>query len=130
MKVLKGCLKLEELDVSRCSGLTDDSFKVLSEEPNSFPNLRVLDVSGCNKLTEKVFEHLSNNNHLVYQLKELNLERTSASNILSSSPTTRNNICQLKGLRQLCFAVHSVNSDSLKMELIQGLKNLEGFHVS
>ena len=39
---LKDCLNLEELDVGARKGLTDDSFKVFSEDPTSFPSLRVL----------------------------------------------------------------------------------------
>ena len=148
---LKDCSNLEELNVSLYMDLTDDSFKVFSEEPNSFPNLRVLDLSYCEKLTEKVFDHLSKNIHLVYRLKELNVEGMgkllSSSKlkeftvldilkILSSSETARTNICQfvnlcqLKGLRQLRLTPFGYRSDlskDLELELLPKLKNLEGF---
>jgi len=128
---LKDCLNLEDLDVSNCDSLTDASFKVFSEEPNSFQKLRVLDLSHNKKLTKNAFEHLKKNNHLVYQLKELNLERMSVIDILSSSLTARNNLCQLKGLRRL----NGIASDTLGRpsngeievmeELVRRLKNLE-----
>ena len=46
------CLNLEDLNVRDCVALEDDSFKVFSETPNSFPKLRVLSFSCCEKLTE------------------------------------------------------------------------------
>jgi len=126
---LKDCLNLEQLEVWGCHGLADDSFKVFSEEPNSFPNLRSLNLTDCNKLTERVFEHLSKNNHLVHQLKELNAE--GMYEILSSSATARKNICQLKGLRRLEGTVFYDFSGALKQdfelvtELTRGLRNIE-----
>jgi len=122
LSALRGCLNLEKLSVWDCEGLTDDSFRVFSEEQNSFPNLRILNLSYCKKLTEKVFEHLSNNNHLVHQLKELNV--MGMGKILASSATARNNLCQLQGLRILEGILFSI-SKSQKVELMQGLKNLE-----
>jgi len=122
---LKDCMKLEALYVSSCNGLNDDSFKVFSEEPNSFPNLHVLELSRCSQLTGKVFEHLSKNNHLVHQLKELNVRRLSK--IVLSSTTARNNICQFKGLRRLVGFLSKSESDQneIKSELMKQLRNLE-----
>ena len=140
---LKDCLNLEELAVSDNDELLDDSFKVFSEEPNSFPSLRVLDLSDCNELTKKVFEHLAKNNHLVYQLQEL--EMCGMSKILASSKNARNNLCQLKGLRRLNglfpdddYSSESASEDGssespleslehLKRELLRELKNLDDF---
>ena len=122
-------MNLEELNVPHCDGLTDDSFKVFSEEPNSFPNLRVLNLSNCAQLTEKVFEHLSKNNYLTYQLKELAVR--GMSEVLSSSSTARNNICQLQGLRRLRgvvfdFMMGASNKEiEVMVELLRWLRNIE-----
>ena len=129
---LKDCVNLEELDVAICIRLTDDSFKVFSEEPTSFSNLRMFRVSSGEKLTGKVLEHLANNHHLVYQLRDLDVG--GMSKILTSSATARNSLCQLKGLRRLrgvasrsCLAspVSESDQNKLKGELMQSLKNLE-----
>jgi len=123
---LLNCASLEELNVSKSAGLTDDSFKVFSEEPNSFPNLRVLDLSDCDELTEKVFQHLSKNSYVVSGLKELHAAGMSA--ILSSSTTARNNLCQLQGLRKLSlarFSARSSISKDLELKLLRELKNLQ-----
>jgi len=123
---LKDCLNLEELDVSGCKGLSDDSFKIFSEEPNSFPNLRVLNLSNFERFTEKVFEHLSKNNNLVYQLKELGAG--GLSEIFSSSATARDNIYKLKGLRRLKGIVHSISAsirNELAGEVMRNLINLD-----
>ena len=124
---LKECLNLEELDVSSCRRSSDDLFKVFSEDPESFPNLSVLDLSDCQRLSGNVFEHLSNNNHLVYQLKELRVQ--GMCKIISWSPDARDNICQLKGLRRLMGFLDSESSDShqnkLTRELTRSLKNVE-----
>jgi len=89
--------------------------KFSNEEPNSFPNLHELSLSHCEQLNEKVFEHLSKNNHLVCQLKEL--DAGGMSEIISSSPSALNNICQLKGLRRLYGMV------SVDEQILQRLKN-------
>ena len=126
LRVLKGCLKLEELDVS-WNSLTDESFRVFSEEPNSFPNLSVLYMHQCDTRTG-VFEHLSKNNHLVHRLKELNVR--GMRKILLSSETARKNLCQLQGLRQLHVTQSRDNSNAskdLKRKLMRELKNLESF---
>jgi len=124
---LEDCLGLEELDVACNRNLTDDSFKVFSEEPNSFPKIRRLNLMRCPELTENVFEHLSANNNLVYQLKELNVGGLSA--ILSTSPTARNKLCRLQALRRLEGILDSTLSESdqnkLRSKLMKGLKNLE-----
>ena len=112
--------------VSNCIELSDDSFKVFSQVPNSFPYLRVLNLSSCQKLTEKVFEHLSKNNHLVYQLMELNIGRLY--DIVSSSSTARENLCRLKGLRILKatrYGISKENQSKLTVELMRRLMNLD-----
>ena len=115
---LGGCVNLGNLDVTYCSQLTDDSFKIFSEEPNSFPNLQSLEICTASKLTGKTLEHLSKNNHLVYQLKDLHFNMK-LTNVLESSETARNNICKLQGLRKLDKA------GSAKTELMRRLKNIE-----
>ena len=66
--------------------------------------------------------HLARNNHLVYQLKKFAV--TGMSNMLSSSSTARNNLCQLKGLRTLVGAATNA-ANELTTELIRRLKNLD-----
>ena len=124
---LKYCLNLEELDMMDCIRLTDGSFKVFSEEPNSFPHLRTLNLRfffKIIKLTEIVFEHLSKSNHLVRQLKELDVRGM----LDIVSPTALNNICQLKGLRRLHGIPNSMSKsdkNKFKGELQRKLQNLE-----
>jgi len=117
---LKGCVNLEELKLLSCASLTDDSFRVFSEEPNSFPNLRVLDLQECENLSGKVCEHLAKNNNLVHQLKELNVIE-----FLSLSLTALNKIYQLKGLQRLYGLLWNVDENTLKGELTRSLKNLD-----
>ena len=125
------CLNLEELNVRhfRNSALRDDSFKVFSETPNSFPNLRVFSFSRCRKLTEKVFEHLAKNNHLVNKLTELCVD--GMGRILLSSSTARNNIGKLKGLQKLKRVGSELTveeRDELEGKLLQSSKSLVNVH--
>ena len=115
---LKDCLNLEKLDVSDCEGLTDNSFRVFSEDPNSVPHLCVLDLAFCYMLSEKAVAYLSKNNHLVYQLKELDV--LGISHIVLSS--ARNNLYQLKGLQRLLGGSELTQHAN---ELMRNLKNLE-----
>ena len=71
-------------------------------------------------------QHLSTNNHLVYQLKELTIR--GMSEIVLSSTTARNNLCQLQGVRRLDLDISTRASPEERRrltELTQGLKNLE-----
>ena len=117
----KCSVSLETLDVSDCSNLTDDSFRVFSAEPDSFPSLRVLRLSGCNNLTENVFGHLSKNNHLVCRLKKLCV----MSSVVASSPYAQTNICQLQGLRVLSGIRSSALQRDLRDYFLMNLKNVE-----
>ena len=77
--------------------------------------------------TLNTIEHLAKNNHLVYRVKELDVQGISP--ILVSFPSALSSICQLQALQRLKGILDSTSAASdqnnRKGEMLRRVKNLE-----